>query len=289
MKPPLHEKPFMINGVASPIHCLYLEKERRKTALQPLYHWHEYIELLYALDTDAFVWINDKCQKFTAGDLVIVNTPQIHDVTFASKSTFICIKFSPGILYSDEQTFFELKYVVPFLTKNSYQNLFHKGDIPMDIESLMLEMINEFESQDVGFELIIRSNILKIISGILRFWQKQNIITPDISLNNSIKKALIYIDENYMDLCAKDVAQHCGLSYNHFSTVFKNTIGKSFGEYITFKKLKEAEKLLISTDLSITDIAMSAGFSSASHFISRFKENKGITPKNFRNNAQYLK
>ena len=69
---------------------------------------------------------------------------------------------------------------------------------------------------------------------------------------------------------------------NHFSYIFKKTLGKSFTDYITLLKIQEAEKLLLSTEMSITDIAYQVGFSSASHFISRFREQKKITPKQFK-------
>lgn len=80
----------------------------------------------------------------------------------------------------------------------------------------------------------------------------------------------------------RDAAAYCGLSYNHFSASFKKAVGRSFSDYITLLRLSEAEKLLISTEQSITDIALSCGFSSTSHFISRFKAQKGITPGQLR-------
>ena len=53
-------------------------------------------------------------------------------------------------------------------------------------------------------------------------------------------------------------------------------------EYINAYRTDRAAKLLLSTDMSITDIAFSCGFSSTSHFISRFRAQKSITPGQLR-------
>ena len=84
-----------------------------------------------------------------------------------------------------------------------------------------------------------------------------------------------------------DVAAHCGLSYNHFSSSFKKAVGRSFSEYITLVRMSEAEKMLISSEKSVTDIALSCGFSSTSYFISRFKNLKGVSPGQWRRNTKH--
>ncbi|MFR2464209.1 MAG: helix-turn-helix transcriptional regulator [Clostridia bacterium] len=57
---------------------------------------------------------------------------------------------------------------------------------------------------------------------------------------------------------------------------------KTFREYLNFVRISEAEKLLLNTDLNITEIAMEVGFSSSSYFIEQFKQLKSISPKRFR-------
>ncbi|MBR2948899.1 MAG: helix-turn-helix transcriptional regulator [Lachnospiraceae bacterium] len=91
-----------------------------------------------------------------------------------------------------------------------------------------------------------------------------------------------FISENYNTITEKDAADHCNLSYHHFSFAIKQLMGKNFSEYLTSIKIKEAEKMLLTTDHSITDIAYETGFSNVSHFISRFRQYKGITPAKFR-------
>lgn len=280
------EKAFIINGVESWIQCIDCfakESNERDKVTVERYHYHDYIEFLYALDSDMNVWINGTPHHMVEGDLVIINSGELHNISFNKDSYYICVKFSPRILYFDDNSLFEFKYVTPFLSDRSPQKLFHRDDFEgVDIHTLSLEIMDEWNHQRPAYELSIRANILKIFTGIFRYWDKQNVFHSEAVMTESIKKALLYISENFDSANERDAASACGLSYNHFSTSFKKTVGRSFNDYITLIRLNEAEKLLLSSEKSITEIALSCGFSSTSHFISRFKAQKGITPGQLR-------
>ncbi len=278
-----HEQPFIIDGVKSWIHCIERIGRVREENFVPTYHYHDYIELLYAIDADAYVWINGKKFNFRSGDLIIINSKEPHTDSFLRESFFICIKFSPQILYADENSLFEFKYVQPFLSDNSHHKIFTKEDFPdCDIHKLIIEIMEEWKNKGPAYELIIRSNILKIFAGIFRHFSDNNALMGEAKITPVLKKAIKYIDENFASVSEADVARYCNLSYNHFSFMFKNTMGKSFKDYISFLRLQEAEKLLLSTNKSITEIAAETGFSTSSYFTATFKKHKGVTPKAFR-------
>lgn len=276
------EKPFTINGVESWIQCIDCfakeSNEHDKISVER-YHYHDYIEFLYALDCDMNVWINGIPHRATEGDLVIINSGELHNISFNTDSHYICVKFSPRILYFDDNSLFEFKYVTPFLSDASPQKLFHKEDFEnVDVRALTLEIMEEWEKQRSAYELTIRANILKIFTGIFRYWDKQNVFHSDEVLTESMRKALMYISDHFDSVTEREVASACGLSYNYFSASFKKAVGRSFIDYVTQIKVNEAEKLLFSSEKSITEIALICGFSSTSHFISRFKDLKGVTP-----------
>lgn len=277
------EQPFVINGVKSWIECIDLSKQKPSQKIPSLYHYHDYIELLYATDANAYVWFNGKKQSFHTGDLVIVNSKVPHTLTFNEVSSYICIKFLPQILYADENSLSEFKYALPFLLENSHQKVFDKHALSgVDVGSLIIEIMTEWKNKKPAYELVIRANILKLFAGIFREWSEHNVLGNYSQIPDTIKSALAYVEENLDSVTEKDVADHCNVSYNHFSFIFKNAMGKSFNEYITFLRLREAETLLLSSNMSITEIAASSGFSTTSYFIAKFKKSKGITPRQFR-------
>ena len=62
----------------------------------------------------------------------------------------------------------------------------------------------------------------------------------------------------------------------------------SFSDYINYIRISEAQKLLITTDLDMSEIAEHTGFSTSSYFIEQFRKRKGISPKQFRLNMLRL-
>ncbi len=277
------EKPFVINGIKSWIHCLRYHVADPKKHNAHMYHYHDYIEFLYGTIPGATVWISGTGYPLNAGDLIIINSGDYHTVTFSTEAEYICVKFSPSILYADEQALLELKYLAPFLSQNPLQKVFTKQQLAeTEIGSLTTEIMREWEEKDTAHELIIRANILKIFAAIFRYWSKNDLAVMNTQPTDTMKKALAYITENAATVTEQSAAEACGLSYHYFSSSFRKWTGQSFSEYVKLLRLREAEKMLISTDKSVTDIALTAGFSSASHFISQFKKYKQITPMQFR-------
>lgn len=98
-----------------------------------------------------------------------------------------------------------------------------------------------------------------------------------------IRKAMLYISENFSSpLTLEEVAEHVHLHPAYFSSVFKNSTGTSFKEYLNKVRIEESKLLLLNTDFSIIDIAIAVGFDDQSYFSKVFKKYTGTTPKQFR-------
>lgn len=280
------EKSFQIDGVDSFVHCIRLHVDASEKWYQPSYHYHEYIEMLYFLEGEGLVYINETKNLFSAGTFIIVNSKKAHTLSFTKPSKYFCVKFMPHILYENEQSFVDLKYVMPFISEEKNQHIFAREEIENTaIASLLTEMMDEWDAMDVGYDLVIRANILKIFSIIFRLWKRSGGDETMKNLSSDIKKAILYTMNHYQTVTEKEVASLCGLSYHYFSHLFRRNVGKSFCDYLTALRVSEAEKMLLSTEKSITDIAAETGFSTTSYFISRFRLEKGITPAKFRKNT----
>lgn len=102
--------------------------------------------------------------------------------------------------------------------------------------------------------------------------------------NPYIRKALRYIADHYSEhLTLERVAEEVQLSPSYFSTLFRQIVGTSFREYLCKIRVEESKRLLLSTDYSLADIAISMGFPDQSYFSKMFKQIVGITPGKFRN------
>jgi AraC-like DNA-binding protein len=97
-----------------------------------------------------------------------------------------------------------------------------------------------------------------------------------------------YIDEHYMeDLNLETIAKSIGFSKFHFSRLFKQYTNFTFCDYLCYRRIKVAEELLAEPDLSITEIALQAGFPSISTFNRLFKQRKNCTPSEYRSKNNF--
>lgn len=98
-----------------------------------------------------------------------------------------------------------------------------------------------------------------------------------------MRKAMIYISKHFNEpLTLEDAAQYVHLHPSYFSTLFKQSIGSSFKEYLNMVRIEESKRLLSNTDFSIIDIAVAIGFEDQSYFSKVFKKYTGLTPKQYR-------
>jgi AraC-like DNA-binding protein len=254
-------------------------------------HIHNYIEIIYALSGKCKILLNNKDYSFCEGDMVLINSNEIHNIFSLSEgiNRYIVIKFEPDMLYTTAQSLFEMKYVMPFiLNESTHQKVFLKEEIEMTvIPSLIQGISKEFADKHYGYELAIRANIYNLFLFILRRWNEQNV---DLNIDEEINKDMVkrmktvldYIEENYQnDITALEMAKHCNLSYSYFSRLFTKIMKRNFREYLNYVRISKSERLLTSTDLNITEIAMRVGFSTSGYFIQQFKQYKDISPKQY--------
>jgi AraC family transcriptional regulator len=105
----------------------------------------------------------------------------------------------------------------------------------------------------------------------------------------AILRASGYIEENLtQDIKIQDIIHNAGFSQYHFMRLFKAISGHTISSYIKRRKMTEASKLLLTTDMKILDIAVLFGYNSQEAFTRAFKEVYNVTPNTYRvNNVRY--
>ncbi len=95
-----------------------------------------------------------------------------------------------------------------------------------------------------------------------------------------------YIAEHFSDpeLSVLTMAKNLGLSQKKVVKVMKEVFRLSFKQYLLKIRIHEAKRLLLQTDRPVTDVALTVGFNTISHFNRVFKAAAGVSPKEFRNN-----
>ena len=100
--------------------------------------------------------------------------------------------------------------------------------------------------------------------------------------NKAVEKALRYIESNLTsELSLEKVATEVKFAPSYFHKLFKASTGKPLHQYIEDLRIQKAIELLITTEMTLTQIAYECGFSSQSYFSYAFKRCKGISPRSY--------
>src|SRR5262245_7341532 len=105
-----------------------------------------------------------------------------------------------------------------------------------------------------------------------------------------LQRALRFIGENLdRSLSVAEIARAAHLSEFHLHRVFHAALGESIGRFITRRRLETAAlRLAYEPDLSVTEIALSSGYSSSSNFSKAFSAYFGVSPTRVRQPAAEL-
>lgn len=285
------EKKEFKNGVSCNYLC-HIENVAKSGNVFPA-HYHTYIEILYGISGNYEVILNGKCHKFTEGDLVLINSKEVHQINSCSQEggQYFVLRFEPEIIYNSMfHNHLHFKYVLPFILENSkHQKIIKKEIIDSTfIPELLNEILKEHETEAYGYELAIKNHIGRIFLWILRYFHETSKDFIHSSLTNittmeRLQPAFDHVQEHFdEEIKATEMAALCNMSSSYFSRTFNQQMGMNFNEYVNYIRITEAEKLLVSTAMNITEIANAVGFSTTSYFIQLFKTYKNISPKQFR-------
>ena len=111
-------------------------------------------------------------------------------------------------------------------------------------------------------------------------------LAPDRPEDRRIARAIDYIEANCIGpLTVGEIADVACLSLAHFSRVFRATTGETVWAYVQRRRGERAMEMLQGTDLPISEVAYSLGFSSQAHLTRCFKNQFGATPGQVRQEA----
>lgn len=103
------------------------------------------------------------------------------------------------------------------------------------------------------------------------------------NISTTVLNAQRYVSEHYMHkLNLDEVADHCFIHRHTLSLAFKEFAGVTFKDYLLLFRISEAKKLLVTTDLSVEEIAAQVGYINVNNFVKIFKARETYTPLQYR-------
>ena len=150
---------------------------------------------------------------------------------------------------------------------------------------LLKKMAEQYRKKETGYEMAVKgclcllwaSLVEKGISAARQIQPKEE---RDLA---RIKEAMTYMQQNFScKVSLEDVAQVVAISKSELCRCFRRVLKVSPMEYLIQFRLEEASRQLLSTDKSVTQIALETGFDSPSHLGRFFLKEFGCTPRQYR-------
>ena len=152
-----------------------------------------------------------------------------------------------------------------------------KSNFPEEFMDTYQELTAELNKCSRYYDIL---NLLpeKLTAGIIKY-QKDD----DTEGSLIMKRVLEYISGNFdKPLKLEDAAEQVYISPAYLGIMFKKETGKNFTTYLTDLRMKRAKELLLDVRINVNEISYKVGYNNVRYFSRIFKENVGVTPKEYR-------
>lgn len=239
-------------------------------------HWHTGIEILYFSGGESKLWVNGN--KITIKDegIVLVNSNEPHQMIYYDAeqprgcTITISYEYMKQLYRNLDQCYFVLDENHPFYERLKWN---------------MKELLSVYQRRERNeFYYIKLNNIInEIIYLLFTEFRVENGVLDTRKYAKRYRDIIQYIEEHYKEnLKMEQLADKFGFSKEYFSRSFKKYMNVNFRQYLTQRRLIEAESLLKTTDWQIEEIALESGFADAKAFYTAFKKEFQMTPSAYR-------
>ncbi len=249
-------------------------------------HMHSQIELNFVLTGQMTYWFDGRELTVDEGRLCLFWGMIPHQVTDCREGTrFVC-------LYVPMSVFLGLANLSRFRDAVFRGAMIEALEIRSWDRDIFQRWREELLAGDENLTEIVRNEltarVLRIERDGWRDLREEGSAIASFSANDServehIERMLRFIAEHALEnISADDVGNAVGLHPNYAMSIFKRAVGHTINQAIVRHRLDTAQSLLISTDLSITDVAFESGFGSVSRFYEAFSQRFVEKPTAFR-------
>lgn len=243
------------------------------------WHWHEALEFDYILRGSVTVSTAGQTQTFHQGEGFFINSNTLTAMVNEGNCLIDSHLFHPVFLSGHFKSVFETKYLNPVIQNRNLDLLPIRGQTQPQKQLLQkLRQLSQLQSSpDMEFQT---RNLLSEIWLLLLEALENTQLKATASRNQDrILIMMTYIHNHFADkLTLEDIAASAAVSTRECLRCFQTSIHQSPMDYLISYRVQAAAKLLETTALSITEIAMATGWGSSSYFTKMFHRLRGKTP-----------
>ena len=261
--------------------CIY--RQMGSDSLIKKGHTHEgKFEIIQTLCDDGNIMIKDKLYPMSYGSVYFINAIDNHCAIPFHENKYIRNKLLLNSSF--------VKNLFSVLGEDSLVEFLFAGDDGFSInlsgrniskvDGLFKQISGEAENPENS--LIILSLLFQLFDICIKNFKSASANSAS-ETNTIMQGVLTFINNNHeRELSLEEICQHVPFSKYYLCHEFKRLTNMTIMQYLKERRLSISKKKLIDTNETISNIALSTGFKSFSYFSRFFKEETGMTPKDFR-------
>ena len=253
------------------------------------WHYHDEYELHLIVATSGKAFVGDWIGQFQPGHLVLTGPRLPHNwISFdlpegGVAQRDLVIQFSPQPIERAAEELPELAEALPMLARASHGIEFFGMSEQIQARWLAIKGSRGLRRFAAFCDLLAdlsHCTDYRLLSNV----QMQSV--EDEGSQGQIDQVVSRITEQLAQpLSAAEIAAELGMSDSRFSRFFRRATGNTFTDFVNRVRINRACQLLMESDRRITDTCYEVGFNNVANFNRRFLEIKGMTPSEFRKQA----
>jgi AraC-like DNA-binding protein/quercetin dioxygenase-like cupin family protein len=249
-------------------------------------HRHDFYEVLYLAKGTGYHVIDGNKYKIKPPCVFFMSPGQAHKIEFSKDIEGYIFIFTPEFYLINQRNpnrLIEFPFFFTIRQNNPPLQLEQSKDIRF-IEELFAKAISESENNKVSVDFL-RSVLDLILSFCAsRYSTEENTFKGKGHV--VVKRFYQLVEEHYeKNLSVAQLADKMALTPNHLTQTVSQLTGKTSSQIIKAKQIMEIKRLLVHTDLSVTQIAQRLNFPDQSYFAKFFKRETGLSPLQYRNKS----
>lgn len=266
----------------------------RRDPQQPFgLHCHEFMEIVIITGGEGLHITGEDSYNLSLGDTFVIGGDRPHDYINMDQLKLINILLDPsefpmstGDLESlpGYHTLFTLEPA--WRKRHKFTSRLQLNPVELD-ETLRLvdDLDLELATRSPGFRTMATAAMLKLITYLSRCYSRSQ--NPKSKKLLRIGNAISHIQRNFMHPISLDeLVEISGMSRRNFIRTFEETTGCTPIKYLIDLRIREASRLLRSTEQSVTEIAFEVGYTDSNYFSRQFRSVLGISPRDYRSQLQ---
>ncbi|MBR4290937.1 MAG: helix-turn-helix domain-containing protein [Oscillospiraceae bacterium] len=244
-------------------------------------HSHVFYELLYCRSaTDVEYLVGSERYRLRNGDIVFISPGISHRPILPDGMDGTYVR---DVIWLSPEYMENLKEMFPYILAQSGDYLIRTSGTRWEfLGELFASGIREREEQQPGWEPLVLANTMAILVYLNRAYSDRSTGIMKAEKPDLLGKVTAYIETNYAQhITISELARRFYVSESTISHLFKQKMGISIYHYVTQRRLISAKNRIVE-GIALEQVATQVGFSDYSAFYRAFKQEYGISPRQYR-------